>query len=155
MTVKTPSSSRVEMTEIVLPQHTNSLGTIFGGVVLSWMDIAAAICAQKHCQKNVVTASIDAMNFLAPIHLGWIVYIKARVNFTAKTSCEVGIEITAEDPQTQEFHHTATAYVTMVAIDSNGRPTKIPEIETETEEEKKRYEEGKKRREVRLANREN
>lgn len=154
MKKKTPESSRVEMTQIVLPQHTNSLGTIFGGVVLSWMDIAAAICAQKHCQKNVVTASIDAMNFLAPIHLGWIVYIKARVNYTARTSCEVGIEITAEDPQTQEHHHTANAFVTMVAIDSNSRPTKIPTLEPETEEEKKRFEEGKKRRELRLKARE-
>ena len=153
MKSKTPKKSHVEMTQIVLPQHTNSLGTIFGGVVLSWTDIAAAICAQKHCQKTVVTASIDAMNFLAPIHLGWIVYIKAEVNFTARTSCEVGIEITAENPQTQESHNTATAYVTMVAIDSNGRPTEIPKLEPETEEEKKRFEEGKKRRDFRLKNR--
>ena len=70
MNIKNPKESQVEMTEIVLPQHTNSLGTIFGGVILSWTDIAAAIAAQKHCQKMVVTASFDAMNFLAPIHLG-------------------------------------------------------------------------------------
>lgn len=153
MKTKTPKNSQVDMTEIVLPQHTNSLGTIFGGVILSWTDIAAAICAQRHCQKTVVTASIDAMSFLAPIHLGWIVYIKARVNFTSNTSCEVGIKINAENPQTQEFHHTATAYVTMVAIDSNGRPTNIPKLELETPEDKRRFEEGKTRREHRLKTR--
>ena len=153
MKKKTPENSRVDMTQIVLPQHTNALGTIFGGVVLSWMDIAAAICAQKHCGKNVVTASIDAMNFLAPIHLGWVVYVSAHVNYTANSSCEVGIRITAENPQTGESHHTANAYVTMVAIDSNGRPTKIPALVLETEKEKQRFEEGKKRREERLKNR--
>jgi acyl-CoA hydrolase len=147
-----PEHSRVEMTQIVLPQHTNALGTIFGGVVLSWVDIAAAICAQKHCKKTVVTASIDAMNFLAPIHLGWIVYIKAKVNYTSRTSCEVGIEVSAENPQSSEYHHTATAYVTMVAIDSYARPTAIPALTPQTEEEKKIFEEAKLRRETRLKN---
>ena len=147
---KFPKESRVEMTEVVLPQHTNSLGTIFGGVILSWTDIAAAISAQKHCQKMVVTASFDAMNFLAPIHLGWIVYIKGQVNYVASTSCEVGINITAENPLTRESHHTASAYITMVAIDSNGRPTAVPKLIPKTKDEKRRYEEAKLRRERRL-----
>lgn len=150
MNIKNPKESQVEMTEIVLPQHTNSLGTIFGGVILSWTDIAAAIAAQKHCQKMVVTASFDAMNFLAPIHLGWIVYIKGQVNYASETSCEVGIKINAENPLTQESHHTASAYITMVAIDSNGRPTKIPKINPDSPDEKRRYEEAKIRRENRL-----
>ena len=147
---KSPKDSKVEMTELVLPQHTNSLGTIFGGVILSWTDIAAAIAAQKHCQKMVVTASFDAMNFLAPIHLGWIVYIKGQVNYVASTSCEVGITITAENPLTSEHHHTASAFVTMVAIDSYGKPTEVPPLLPKTKEEKQRFEEAKLRRQRRL-----
>ncbi|MFK7823506.1 MAG: acyl-CoA thioesterase [Oligoflexales bacterium] len=148
---KPPNNSLVEMTELVLPQHTNALGTIFGGVVLSWVDIAAAICAQRHTLKSVVTASIDAMHFLAPIRLGWIVNIKASVNFASQTSCEIGVRISAENPLTNEYHHTASAYVTMVALDSNGRPTPIPPVEPTTTDEKKRYEAALKRRDARLA----
>ena len=147
---KSPLDSRVEMTEMVLPQHTNSFGTIFGGTVLSWVDIAAAICAQRHSGKAVVTASIDAMHFLAPIRLGWIVNIKASINFASRTSCEVGVRIVAENPLTKEFHHTASAYVTMVALDSNGRPTQIPSISPQTDIEKRRYQEAMERRKQRL-----
>ena len=147
---KNPRNSLVEMTEIVLPQHTNALGTVFGGVVLSWIDIAAAICAQRHAEKIVVTASLDAMNFVAPIKLGWIVNIKASVNYVASKSCEVGVKITAENPLTQEFHHTASAYVTMVALDQEGRPTTMPPLVPQTDEEKRRFVQGEARRKRRL-----
>ena len=147
---KSPEASEVEMTEMVLPQHTNALGSVFGGVVLSWVDIAGAICAQRHAEKSVVTASIDAMHFLAPIKLGWIVNIKARVNHTSRTSCEVGVRITGENPLTREHFHTASAYVTMVALDSNGRPTYIPELVLESETDKRRSIEAQERREHRL-----
>lgn len=148
---KTPKESQVEMTELVLPQHTNALGTIFGGVILSWVDISAAICAQRHSTRAVVTASIDAMHFLAPIRLGWIVNIKSSINFTSKSSCEVGVKITAENPLTQEHHHTASAYVTMVALDSNGKPCLIPQIAPETEDEKRRHDAAQVRRLARIA----
>ncbi|MBC60917.1 MAG: acyl-CoA thioesterase [Zetaproteobacteria bacterium] len=138
------------MTEMVQPQHTNALGSVFGGVVLSWVDTAAAICAQKHSEKKVVTASFDAMQFLAPIPLGWIVNIKASVNFVARSSCEVGVRITAENPLTGEFHHTASAYVTMVALDSHGKSIAMPKVEPETEEEKIRFENAQERRKARL-----
>lgn len=147
---RSPEHSRVEMTEMILPQHTNALGTVFGGVVLSWVDIAAAICAQRHCKKVVVTASIDAMHFLAPVKLGWIVNIKASVNYTSKTSCEIGVKIEAENPLTMEYNHTASAYVTMVALDSHGRPTRVPEIVPKTKTEKRRFSEAEHRRETRL-----
>lgn len=147
---KAPSLSEVEMTEMVLPQHTNALGTVFGGVVLSWVDIAAAICAQRHCAKSVVTASIDAMHFLAPIRLGWIVNIKARVNFASRTSCEVGVKITGENPLTRELNHTATAYVTLVALDSNGKPTPVPSVHLEDETDERRHSEAIERRNNRL-----
>ena len=152
---KKSKDSEVEMTEMVLPQHTNALGTVFGGVVMSWVDIAAAICAQRHSNKLVVTASIDAMHFLAPIKLGWIVNIKAKVNYASKSSCEVGVKIEAENPLTNEFHHTASAYVTMVSLDSHGKPTKIPELELENELEERRYSEAQERRKARLQLKEN
>lgn len=147
---KKPSESYVEMTEIVLPQHTNVFGTIFGGVVLSWVDIAAAICALRHSGKAVVTASFDAMNFLAPIGLGWIVSIKASVNYVSRSSCEVGVRIMAENPMTREHHHTASAYVTMVALDKDGHPSPMPPLILTSEVEKRRHEEASTRRQTRL-----
>lgn len=150
MTAKKVEESQITMTEIVLPHHTNAIGTVFGGTVMSWVDTAAAACGLRHCQKQVVTASIDAMHFLAPIKLGWIVTIKASVNYTSKTSCEVGVKVMAENPLTNEFNHTASAYATMVALDSNGRPTPIPELLLESDLEKHRWEAAIKRRESRL-----
>ncbi len=147
---KTPAESVVEMTEMVLPQHTNALGTIFGGVVMSWIDIAAATCAIRHARKQVVTASVDALDFLAPIRLGWIVTLKACVNYVAKTSCEVGVRVTAENPITGEQFHTASAYVTMVALDGNGRPCTMAPITPLTQEEKDRFQSAQERRQARL-----
>ena len=83
---KAPSESQVIMTELVLPTHTNALGTIFGGQIMSWVDIAAAISAQKHSRRAVVTASIDALNFVAPVKIGYVIHLKAQVNYTGKTS---------------------------------------------------------------------
>lgn len=150
MMAKPPRMSQVEMTEIVLPQHTNAIGTMFGGTVVSWVDIAAAACALKHCRCQVVTASIDAMHFLAPIRLGWIVNVSASVNFTARTSCEVGVKIVAENPLTGESFHTASAYLTMVGVDANGKPIAIPQVLPETDVEKRRFRAAEERRRARL-----
>lgn len=147
---KAPKQSWVEMTELVLPQHTNARGTAFGGTVVSWVDIAASTCAMRHCQKPVVTASIDAMHFLAPVKLGWILHIKASVNYTGRTSCEVGVRVDAENPLTGVTYHTASAYVTMVALDDHHKPTAVVPVAPETELEKKRYENAKQRRKYRL-----
>lgn len=147
---KPPRDSFVEMTEMVLPQHTNSIGTVFGGTVMSWVDIAAAICALRHCRKQVVTASIDAMHFLAPIKLGWIVTIRAAMNYTSKTSCEVGVKIDSENPRTGEKFHTASAYVTLVAVDNEGHPLPIPQVLPETAKEQERFKAAQERRKVRL-----
>lgn len=148
---KTVSSSQVVMTQLVLPSHTNTLDTVFGGTVMSWIDIAAAIAAQRHSNKAVVTASIDQLNFIAPVKKGWIVNLKASVNFTSRTSMEVGIRVEAENPITSELFHTASAYMTFVALDSYGKPTEIPSLVLHTDTEKRRYEAAKKRREIRLA----
>lgn len=147
---KTVRSSQVIMTEMVLPSHTNALGSIFGGVIMSWIDIAAAICAQRHCNNTVVTASIDALHFVQPVYKGWIVNLKASLNYAATTSMEIGVRIDAENPITGETFHTATAYLTFVAIDANLKPVPVPKLLPETAEEKRRYEAAQIRRQQRL-----
>jgi len=147
---KFSKESSVQMTEIVLPSDTNALGTIFGGKIMSWIDIAAAIAASRHARRVAVTASIDALHFLSPVKLGHFVNIRAMVNSAFKTSMEVGVRIDSENPLTGEITHTATAYTTFVALDDHGRPTPIPPVIPETPEEKRRYEESKKRRESRI-----
>jgi acyl-CoA hydrolase len=138
------------MTEMVLPQHTNALGSVFGGTVMSWVDIAAATCAMRHCAKQVDTASVDAMHFLAPVRLGWVVTIQASVNYVGGTSCEIGVKVTSENPISGERFHTASAYLTFVALDSHGKPTTIPGILLQSDEEKRRHASARLRRESRL-----
>src|SRR6476659_6434670 len=116
MTGKSPSDSAVTMTEIVLPSDTNALGTIFGGKIMSWIDIAAAISAGRYARRVVVTASIDALHFVAPVKVGHVVHIRAQVNFTSRTSMEVGVRVDSENPLTGELTHTAKAYATFVAL---------------------------------------
>ncbi|MCM2282715.1 MAG: acyl-CoA thioesterase [Bdellovibrionaceae bacterium] len=153
MEVRSVSESEVIMTELVLPTHTNALGTIFGGVVMSWIDIAAAIAAQRHSRKVVVTASIDALNFIAPIFQGWVVNLKASVNYAGKTSMEVGVRVDAENPITGERVHTASAYLTFVALDSHGKPALIPQLKPATPDEKRRFQAAQTRRAQRLQKR--
>lgn len=152
---KPVSASQVIMTQLVLPTHINALGSIFGGTVMSWIDIAAAIAAQRHSNKEVVTASIDSLSFIAPVYKGWVVNLKASVNYTSRTSMEVGVRVDAENPKTGEVFHTASAYTTFVALGSNGKPAEVPGLICESAEEKRRFEEGKRRREERLAHRKN
>jgi acyl-CoA hydrolase len=141
----------VRMTELVLPQHTNPIGVIFGGVVMSWIDIASAIAASRHSKTHVTTASIDALDFIKPIHLGWIANIRATVNRVWNTSMEIGVHVSAENPRSDELYHTATAYLTMVAVDINGKPCKIPDITPVTDDEKRRHRQAGERRALRLA----
>ena len=145
-----PSSSYVQMTEIVLPNHMNPLGTAFGGVIMSWVDIAGTISATRYCSKIVVTASIDDVHFLAPVHKGDIVCLTAQVNYVHNTSMEVGVKVIAENGIKNTKNHTVTAYLTFVALDNNLKPTKVPPLALQTEEEKKRFQEGELRRKWRL-----
>jgi acyl-CoA hydrolase len=147
---KPPRDSMVTMTEIVLPSHANALGTIFGGRIVSWIDIAGAIAAGRHARRVVVTASIDALNFVAPVKVGHVVHIRATVNFAGRTSMEVGVRVDSENPVTGEMRHTATAYTTFVALDDHGKPTPVPPVLPETPEEKRRFEQAKVRRESRM-----
>ena len=148
------SDSQVIMTELVLPSHTNSLQSVFGGIMMSWIDIAAAIAAQRHARRPVVTASIDALSFIAPVYVGWIVNLKASVNFVSRTSMEVGVRLDAENPTQGKTFHVASAYLTFVALDENGKPCEVPKLEIETPEEKRRYKAAERRREFRLKLRE-
>jgi acyl-CoA hydrolase len=143
------------MTQLVLPSHINAMGSIFGGTVMSWIDIAAAIAAQRHSNKEVVTASMDSLSFIAPVYKGWVVNLKASVNFTSRTSMEVGVRVDAENPRTGEVFHTASAYTTFVALGSNGKPAEVPALVLETADEKRRFEAARKRREARLKSRQN
>jgi acyl-CoA hydrolase len=144
------SESRTVMTEMVLPQHTNALGSIFGGVIMSWIDICGAITAQRHSRLPVVTASIDYLQFVKPVMLGWTVNLKASVNYVGKTSMEVGVRVDAENPRTGETFHTASAYLSFVALDQNKKPVTVDALTLESQDEHRRNNDAKARREARL-----
>ena len=147
------SHSLTYMSELVLPSHTNALSSIFGGVIMSWIDIAAAIAAQRHCRMPVVTASIDALNFVAPVYKGWIVNLKASVNYVSRTSMEIGVRVDAENPVVGEVFHTASAYLTFVALGKDGKPTPVPPVKPETPEQIRRFKAAERRRQLRLQHR--
>lgn len=149
---KPVSASRSEMTEIVLPAQTNPLGKLLGGQVMHLVDMAAAMAAHRHSNSYVVTASVDNIDFRNPVNLGEIVILKSQVNRVFRTSLEVGVEVYSENVLTGEKKHTTSAFVTFVAIDEHTRlPKSVPPLILETEEEKRRFHEAGKRREVRLA----
>lgn len=151
---KPSSASRVVMTQLVLPSHTNSLDTVFGGTIMSWIDIAAAIAAQRHSNREVVTASMDQLSFVAPVRKGWVVNLQASVNYVSRTSMEVGVRVDAENPKTGETFHTASAYMTFVALGSDGKPSAVPALQLETEEDRRRNKQAEIRRQNRLKQRE-
>ena len=152
-TSKPARDSYVEMTEIVLPSHANPLGTAFGGQIMAWIDICAGIAAQRHARQIVVTASMDDLHFLAPIHVGEVVVLKAQVNRAFHTSLEVGVSVDAEMPLTGERRHCSSAYLTFVALDAEGNRVPIPDVRPETEAQKRRYKEAEERRCFRLQRR--
>jgi len=142
---KTPSETSIEMREMVMPNHTNAHGTVFGGTVMSWIDIAAAMVAARHCGRPVVTAHIDDIDFIAPVKMGYHVLIQASLNYVGRSSMIVGVKVTSENPYTGEVRTTTKAYLTFVALDDLGRPTEIPGLKPETEDEIRRFENAKKR----------
>lgn len=145
--------SFVELVQIVRPEDANPLGIAFGGKVVQWMDTAAAIAATRHARKPVVTASIDSLSFLSPIRIGDFVVIRAQVNYTGKTSMEVGVTIDSENPLTGEQKRTTSGYLTFVALDEYGQPTPVPPVIPETAEEKRLHAEAQRRREEKLKHR--
>jgi len=144
------SVSRVEVVQIVQPEDANPMGVAFGGKVVMWMDLAGGIAAIRHARRHVVTASIDHLSFIAPIRIGDFVIIRAAVNYAGRTSMEVGVTIESEDPLTGQRQRSTRGYLTFVALDEHGQPTSIPGVIPETEKDKQRYEEAKRRRELKL-----
>jgi acyl-CoA hydrolase len=150
MSAKTPTASMTTMSELILPNDTNTLGNLMGGRLMHWMDIAAAMAAMKHCNCPVVTASADNISFENPVRLGNVVTIEAKVTRAFSTSMEVYIKVHGEDLPTQFKYLSNEAYMTFVALDPNGKPRSVPELVPETEEEKRRFEGALRRRQLRL-----
>lgn len=150
MRAKTPEETKTIMTELVLPNDTNTINNLRGGKILHWMDIASAISAGKHAQSVVVTVSVDQVSFKNPIKIGDVVMITAKVTRSFNSSIEVSLDVWAENLPTREKYKCNTAFYTFVALDSNGKSKKVPEVAPETAEEKELFESALRRRELRL-----
>jgi acyl-CoA hydrolase len=150
---KAVSESQHESSELMMPQDANNLGHVFGGAVLAMMDKVAAIAAFRHTRSNVVTVSIDRVDFKEPIHVGDLVVMKASVNYVGRTSMEVGVRVEAEDLISGRRRHTNSCYLTFVAIDRNGRPIEVPALRPETPDEIRRHQAAEERKRRRLEER--
>ena len=145
-----PNETRCEMTQIVMPSSANALGTVFGGQIMAWIDICAAVSASRFTRTAVVTASMDSLLFKAPIKQGEVVVLQATVNWAGRTSMEVGVRVESENRRTGARTHTSTAYLTFVALDDAGSPHPVPTLAPKTEEEKARWDAAIERRTQRL-----
>lgn len=142
--------SRVSMTQLMAPQDTNLMGNVFGGVILAGVDRIAYVCAARHAGRPCVTASFDQVDFRSPIQIGEVVTLEASVNTVGRTSLEIGVRVSAESVTVGERRHTNSCYVTMVALDPEGKPCPVPRLELTTEEEYRRHRDAEERREARL-----
>jgi acyl-CoA hydrolase len=147
---RTASATAITMTELVMPNDTNTFGNLMGGRLMYWMDIAAALSAMKHCASPAVTASVDNISFQSPIKLGNVVHIQAKVSRVFTSSMEVHITVWGEDTIQQYRYKSNEAYFTFVALDPNGKPRKVEPVLPETEEEQKIFEGALRRRQLRL-----
>jgi acyl-CoA hydrolase len=153
MAERYPGESQAVMTELMMPQHANVLGHVFGGVILSLVDRVAAVAAIRHARGPCVTVSVDKVDFKEPIRIGEMVTAYARVNYTGRTSMEIGVKIEAENIITGDKRHTNSCYVTFVALDEHGRPKPVPPMVPQTDEEKRRWERARLRRVDRVTER--
>ncbi len=149
MDAKSPRESEAEMTVVMLPSDANPKGNVFGGVILKHIDLIAGVVAKRHSRTNIVTASIDRVNFLKPVFIGNALILYARINYVHRSSMEIEVKVEAEDLEKGVRVVTGTAFVTSVALDENGRPTSVPELLLESEEDKRRFSEGEARMEQR------
>jgi uncharacterized protein (TIGR00369 family) len=144
-------ASRISIAQLMQPEHANNLGNVHGGWIMKLVDEAGALACMRHSQRRVVTVAIDSMVFRQPIRIGDLVILNAEVTYTGKTSVEAEVQVVAENPVTGERTHTNTAYLVYVALDDEAKPTFVPPIKAETEEEKKKLEDGMERQKRRLA----
>ena len=149
-TPKPVSASRTTISQLMHPEHANLLGNVHGGWIMKLVDEAGALACMRHAQRKVVTVTIDSMDFRQPIRIGDLVILNAEVSYTGRTSMEAAVEVHAENPITGEQMHTNTAYLVYVALDDSGRPTPVPQLLAETEEEKQKLEQGQIRQQQRL-----
>ena len=147
---KKVSASRVTIAQLMQPEHANNQGNVHGGWIMKLVDEAGALACMKHAQKRVVTVSVDQMVFRQPILTTDLVTLTAEVSYVGRTSMEVEVQVMAENPITGECTHTNTAYLVYVALDEDGKPSPIPRLIPENENQKKRMEEGKERQTYRL-----
>ncbi len=150
---KPVSASQVTTTQLVLPNDTNQLGNLLGGTLMHWIDVVAAIAAQRHCGMVCVTASVDELSFHHPVKLGEVVTLLASVNRAFRTSMEVGVQVTAHGKAGLPERRANSAYLTFVAIDNDGTPQQVPAVEPETKDERRRFAEALRRRTIRLKRR--
>jgi len=150
---KRVGDSSVIIAQVMIPQDANPAGNVHGGVIMKLIDTAAAVAASRHARCNTVTASIDRLDFHHAVFVGDLLFFKAGLNMVGRTSMEVGVRVEAENIITGEVRHTASAYLTFVALDEKGRPREVPPLIIETEEEIRRNREAAKRKEIRLAER--
>ena len=143
---RTVSESQSEMTELVLPNDANTLGNLLGGRLMHFIDLVGAMAAYRHSRSHVVTASMDHIDFIQPVHVGDLLILKSSVNRAFTTSMEVGVKVWAEDTQAGEYRHVATAFLVFVAIDRQGKRVRVPELVPETPDEHRRYEGALRRR---------
>jgi len=147
----TPAETRCVMTQIVMPMHTNGVaGMMFGGVMMQWIDVCAGVAAMRHAAGPVLTASIDRLDFLSPVHVGEIVVLQAQVNCVSRTSMEVGCRVETEDMRTRTRRYVTKAYLTFVAIDDGGKPRAIEKLLLESDADRRRHAEAERRRTERL-----
>jgi len=141
------------MAEVMMPDDANPMGNVHGGAIMSRLDNAAGVTAIRHARKNVVTASVDRLDFHNPCYVGDLLILRSSVNHAGRTSMEIGVRVEAENLVTGEGRHIASSYSTFVALDEDGKPTEVPPVKPETDEEKRRFAEAKRRREQRIKNR--
>jgi len=150
MTARKVSESRSTMAMVMMQQDANHMGNVFGGTIMKLVDLISFVAATRHCRMNTVTASIDKISFLSPVHVGDLLTLKANVNAAWNTSMEIGVRVEAEDTKSGEVRHTGSCYVTMVALGPDGRPARIPALILETEQDHRRQRQANRRRARRL-----
>ena len=143
------SESQSERSEIIFPGDANALGNLFGGRLMQYIDLVGAMAASRHARAITVTASMDHLDFVAPVHVGDLLILKASVNRAFRTSMEVGVKAMVEDVRKQQLRHVSSAYITFVAMDKDGQGIVVPQLELETDHQRRRYEDAGRRREMR------
>lgn len=146
---RTVAESQSERSEIIFPADSNALGNLFGGRLMQYIDLVGAMAASRHARAITVTASMDHLDFVAPVHVGDLLILRASVNRAFRTSMEIGVKAMVEDVREQRFRHVSSAYLTYVAVDHQGRGLMVPQLIAETEHQKRRFEDAGRRREMR------